>query len=372
MEVDQILCMNGGEGETSYANNSLIQKEAMLKAKPILEESIAKVYLSSSAECLNVADFGCSSGPNTLLLIWEMIDTIHATSQGFNRKAPMFQVFLNDLPGNDFNTIFRSLPSFYEKLKKDKGSEFGPCFIAGMPGNFYGRLFPNHFLHFVHSSYCLHWRSQIPDLVGESGVPLNKGNIHIAKTSPHGVRKAYLDLFKRDFTSFLRSRAQEMVPGGHMVLTFQGMGSNRKADSSSNQSFTIWELLGITLNDMVLEGKVEEAKLDRFNLPFYAPTAEEVRDVIQTEGSFNIQRLETVEVDWDSNMDDSNKSFGSDKPSRGKYVAIGIRVVAEPILASYFGEDIMDDLFDMFSNNIEEYLEVEEAKYTNIIVSMNK
>jgi hypothetical protein len=184
MDVDQILCMNGGEGETSYANNSLIQvsfsrmhttiyfqckfliicfliftvfqREAMLKAKPILEESVAEVYLSSSPECLKVADFGCSSGPSTLLLIWEMKDTIHAASQGFNRKASMFQVFLNDLPGNDFNTIFRSLPSFYEKLKKDKGSEFGPCFIAGMPGNFYGRLFPNHF---VHSSYCLHWHS---------------------------------------------------------------------------------------------------------------------------------------------------------------------------------------------------------------------
>jgi hypothetical protein len=112
--------------------------------------------------------------------------------------------------------------------------------------------------------------------------------------------------------------------------------------------------------------------LDRFNLPFYAPTAEEVRDVIETEGSFNIQRLETFDVDWDSNMDDSNKSFGSDKPTRGKYVAMSIRVVAEPILASCFGEEIMDGLFDMFSNNIEEYLEVEEGKYTNMIISMNK
>jgi hypothetical protein len=145
----------------------VFQREAMLKAKPILEESIAEVYLSSSPECLKVADFGCSSGPNTLLLIWLTMDTIHATCQGFNRKAPMFQVFLNDLPGNDFNfqvhfvQVFQEMPSFYEKLKKDKGSEFGPCFIAGMPGNFYGRLFPNHFLHFVHSSYCLHWRSQV-------------------------------------------------------------------------------------------------------------------------------------------------------------------------------------------------------------------
>jgi len=50
------------------------------------------------------------------------------------------------------------------------------------------------------------------------------------------------------------------------------------------------------------QGKVEEAKFDWFDLPFYAPTAEEVREVIQTEGSFNIQRLETFEVDWDCHM----------------------------------------------------------------------
>ncbi|XP_050263019.1 HVA22-like protein k [Quercus robur] len=42
-----------------------------------------------------------------------------------------------------------------------------------------------------------------------------------------------------------------MVSGGHMVLTI--IGSDRKADSSGNQSCTIWELLGITLNDMVQE-----------------------------------------------------------------------------------------------------------------------
>jgi hypothetical protein len=61
-----------------------------------------------------------------------------------------------------------------------------------------------------------------------------------------------------------------------------------------------------------------------------------------------------------------------DKPSRGKYVAMSIRVVAESILASYFGEEIMDDLFERFSKKIEEYLEVEEGKYSNMIISMKK
>lgn len=93
---------------------------------------------------------------------------------------------------------------------------------------------------------------QVPEgLVDESGIPLNKGNIHIAKTSPHCVLiGVHLSLWG-EFTLFLRSHSQEMVSGGHMVLTI--IGSDRKAVSSINQTYTIWELRGITLNDKVQE-----------------------------------------------------------------------------------------------------------------------
>ena len=76
---------------------------------------------------------------------------------------------------------------------------------------------------------------QVPEgIVDESGIKLKKGNIHIAKTSPHSVLTGVHKSFERDFTLFLRSHSQEMVSGGHMVLTI--IGSDRKADSSGNQS----------------------------------------------------------------------------------------------------------------------------------------
>lgn len=85
---------------------------------------------------------------------------IEAMCCHLHRPIPEFQVYLNDLPGNDFNTLFRSLPAFYEKLKKEKGRESSACFIAGVPGSFYGRLFPTGSLDFIHSSSSLHWLSQ--------------------------------------------------------------------------------------------------------------------------------------------------------------------------------------------------------------------
>ena len=119
------------------------------------------MYNDNISKCFKIADLGCSSGANTFLVISEIIDTIHGLCQQNKQKEPEFSVSLNDLPENDFNSIFKSLPAFYEKLKKEKGDMFGPCLVSGVAGSFYGRLFPSNSLHFVHSSYSVHWLSQV-------------------------------------------------------------------------------------------------------------------------------------------------------------------------------------------------------------------
>ena len=95
-----------------------------------MEESVIQFYCTVFPECLRIANLGCPSGPNTLTVASCIMDSIKATCHGLKQKPPTFQVFLNDLPANDFNTIFQSLPSFYESLKKEKGDKFGPCFVT--------------------------------------------------------------------------------------------------------------------------------------------------------------------------------------------------------------------------------------------------
>jgi len=128
----------------------------MAEARAVLEESVRKLYQALIPECLMVADMGCSSGTNAVLVISEIIDVIDDTCRSLNWPAPELAVFLNDLPGNDFNTLFNNLPSFYKRMEEEKG-----CFVSGTSGSFYGRLFPAQFLHFVHASYSVHWLSQV-------------------------------------------------------------------------------------------------------------------------------------------------------------------------------------------------------------------
>ena len=130
--------------------------------KPVREEAITYLYCSILPRKIAIADLGCSSGPNTLFVVSEFIKTVEKLCRELKHQSPEYQIFLNDLPGNDFNNIFRSLGSFKEKLSEEMVSGVGPCYFTGVPGSFYGRICPNKSLHFVHASYSLQWLSQVP------------------------------------------------------------------------------------------------------------------------------------------------------------------------------------------------------------------
>lgn len=131
--------------------------------KHITIETVQELYFITTPKSIGIADLGCSSGSNTLSTIKDIIEAVQGISLKMMQLTPEFRVYLNDLPTNDFNSIFKSLPDFSKQFKKDKNDRGCPSsiFIGGYPGSFYGRLFPNSCLHFVYSSYSLHWLSRV-------------------------------------------------------------------------------------------------------------------------------------------------------------------------------------------------------------------
>ena len=132
--------------------------------KSLIINSATDVYISQMPERFTVADLGCSSGPNALCLVEDIVGSIGKISSRSSQAPPEFSVLLNDLPTNDFNTIFFSLPEFTDRLKSAaKSDEWGRpmVFLSGVPGSFYGRLFPRTSVHFICSCSSLHWLSQV-------------------------------------------------------------------------------------------------------------------------------------------------------------------------------------------------------------------
>ncbi|CAI8593566.1 unnamed protein product [Vicia faba] len=353
MGLTQVLRMNGGMEEISYANNSLIQREAISLTTSLRAKAITNLYCSLCPRSLAIADLGCSSGPNTMLVISEIIKVVEKLCQEMNYKSPEYKVFLNDLYGNDFNSVFKSLDNFKEKLCVEMQTEMNPCYIFGVPGSFYGRIFPNKSLHFVHSSYSLHWLSKVP-----KGVENNKGNIYVTSTSPSNVLKSYYKQFHIDFSQFLKYRAEEIVEGGCMILTFLGRESD---DLLSDGVCYGWELLATALNDMVMQEIIEEEKLNTFNIPNYYPSLSEVKLEVETEGSFSINQLEVFEVNLHALDSDLSESL-----------AKGTRAVIEPLLVSHFSEDVTKEVFDRHRKILTYGISKERTKMTNLIVTLTR
>ncbi|KAL1823563.1 hypothetical protein ACET3Z_010341 [Daucus carota] len=341
----------------------------MLQSREVLEDTIKNFGTHGFAECFKLADLGCSSGPNSFLFITTIVNIVHAVCQKKNLKMPdEFQVFLNDLPNNDFNALFKMTPSFSSVLESEKGLEkIVNCFISGVAGSFYTRLFPSKSLHFVHSSTSVHWLSQVPANL----LDYNKGNIYMAKSSPRCVYEAYFSQFEKDFTTFLRMRSEEVIPNGRMVLSLVGRSS---ADHTMKDSCYMYGLLGKSLLDMSAEGILHEEDITSFNLPYYATCTEELEAIIGSEGSFSLDRFETSEVNWDIREEDEIMESGE---SSGEFIAKTIRAITESMLASDFGDTFIDEIFESiyaYDENRSRQIEWSEVDkiYRFILKEINK
>lgn len=182
---------------TIYGTFGVLQRSVFYEMQHVITKNVRElVEKIGYPDCIKVADLGCSTGQNTVLAMSAIANTVMDSYQRMSKTPPEIDCYLNDLPENDFNTTFKLVPSFLEKLKMEVK---GKCFVSGVPGSFYSRLFPRNSLHFVHSAFSIHWLSKIPN-----DLESNTKSIHIKYPYTPNVYKNYLNQFKNDFSMFLR------------------------------------------------------------------------------------------------------------------------------------------------------------------------
>ncbi|KAL6181465.1 hypothetical protein ACLB2K_048120 [Fragaria x ananassa] len=250
LSVSEAFSMKGGDGPNGYAKNSSFQRNVADVVKELLQETIVEkldteILLSSST--FRIADLGCSVGPNTFSAVENILKSVQTKYQsaGLNTQIPEFQVFFNDHTLNDYIMLFKSLPHKRQ------------YYAMGVPGSFYGRIFPKASIHLFHSSFANHWLSCAPKAVGNKDHPAwNKGHIHYSNSSDEVVR-AYEAQYADDMDCFLNARAEELVYGGLMVLIIPGLPNGTPhSHCTANMTF---QLLESCLMDLVR--KVSTAQL---------------------------------------------------------------------------------------------------------------
>lgn len=229
-------------------------------AKELISEAIADkldlkiLGFDDTLKPFKIADLGCSVGPNTLLAVQNIIEAVELEFQrttNLHQKpsALEFQVFLNDHSDNDFNTLFKSLPHARK------------YFAAGVPGSFHSRLFPRSSIHFVHTSNALHWLSKVPkEIVDPCSPAWNKGSIQCSESNIEVVR-AYSTQYKNDMESFLNARAEELVPGGLMVLILAAVVPDGIPMSNSYVG-VFNNILGSCFNDLAKMVRINDCQME--------------------------------------------------------------------------------------------------------------
>ncbi|KMT12827.1 hypothetical protein BVRB_4g089190 [Beta vulgaris subsp. vulgaris] len=375
MKLEKMLCMKGGKDQTSYANNSQAQAQHAKSMLHLLKEALDRVQLGPQDMPFVVVDLGCSCGSNTVYIVDVIVNHMAKRYEASGCEPPEFSAFFSDLPSNDFNTLFQLLPSYYsydgegggsmeECLAADKHRSY---FAAGVPGSFYRRLFPARSIDVFHSAFSLHWLSQIPEnILDKRSKVYNKGRIFIHGAN-ESIANAYKKQFQTDLGGFLRARAVEMKGGGSMFLVCLGRTSIDPTDQGG-AGLLFGTHFQDAWNDLVQEGLITSEKRDSFNIPVYAPSLQDFREVVEANGSFTINKLEVFRGGSPlvvSHPDDSSEV--------GQAFANSCRSVCGVLVDAHIGDRLGDELFLRVENRATTHANelLEQLQFFHIVASLS-
>jgi hypothetical protein len=200
----------------------------------------------SNSTPLIIADFGSSSGRNSIRIMKLIIEYLEKTNK--LRGLPL--IIHNDLPTNDWTRFFQLLANdnSYQGLANGR--------------SFYEQCLPNNSLSIGYSSASLHYLSKKPCNIQ------NHCYIHFANESE---RERFKHQSKCDFNLFIEHRSRELISGGILILNIPSI--NEHGEMGFNYYFDlIYKCLQIL---SLLTAK----ELSDFTLPFYLRSLLECTDL---------------------------------------------------------------------------------------------
>ena len=198
----------GMVGGGYYDAHSTFQAAVAESGKTLLQNAVAALSLTASGEA-TIADYGCSEGRNSMA-------TIAPLELLAGRGVAGFGVLHNDLPTNDWLSLAKNLSSPDSYLAR-----FPQARALFAPRGFFERVTLPSSVTLGTSGSAVHWLSRQPP-------DLDMPRSLYRSDAPASELAKILKQAAADWRAFLEARAEELQPGG--VLLVQMLGS----DGSSN------------------------------------------------------------------------------------------------------------------------------------------
>ncbi len=230
------------QGRGYYNAHSSLQARSAEEADAMLERALAAAVLPDGP--ITIADFGSSQGRNSLRQMALALDRLAARVA---HKDMM--VVHTDLPGSDFTSLFQLLET--EPHSYLRGRE--RAFASAIGRSFYERLLPADSLAIGWSSFALHWLSASPHPV--------RAHIWPVLAAPDEAA-SLAEVSARDWRSFLSHRAEELVPGGQLVLVIGAVD-----DTGATGLEPLMEMANGVLAKLVAEGRLSAEEHAAMTIP---------------------------------------------------------------------------------------------------------
>jgi hypothetical protein len=341
----------GMKGSGFYDQNSAAQLASMRLVFDWIESALAALPLPPGLQHLTVLDLGSSEGRNALVVMNRIVERVRQ-----RRTDQLIQTIYSDLPSSNFNRLFLNLHA-----ARQAGQIPAGVFAGAVAGSFYEQLLPPRSVHFAMAFNALLWLDQLPEVSLPDFVVYRRPHpprpsLHV----PPETAAAFLRQADRDLLRFLQRRAEELAPGGKLLIVSPGdSNEHRLADG-------IYDVVNDACLDLVAAGRVPRQRYERFTMPLYFRTVAETlaplaRDDSPVKGAFTVDRAETLEVPTPFLVEFDRSG---DAAKMAKDYSGFVRAFSEPIArAALVGDDGDNTILDALYERIQARLQAEPERY---------
>jgi salicylate 1-O-methyltransferase len=259
----------------SYTASSRLQAAGLPGAIKLFEEAANTVPLPRPPQPIVIADYGASTGHNSLLPICAAITVLR------KRTRPEHSILVahTDVPDNDFTAMFRTLeddPDAY--LKKDAAT-----FTSAVGRSFYTQILPSNSVNLGWSSWAIQWLSRVPSSISD--------HIQVAYSGDDDARAAYAKQAASDWHQFIAFRGRELCQGGRLVVLTTAIG-----DDGEFGHRPLFRAVLAELADLVAQGLVTEHEVHRMCIPMVSRRAADFLAPFAPSGSLERLTIDHLEV----------------------------------------------------------------------------
>jgi salicylate 1-O-methyltransferase len=316
----------------SYTASSRLQAAGLQPAIKIFEQAASAISLPSPPQPIVIADYGASTGHNSLLPVGAAIAVLR------KRTRPEHSILVahTDVPDNDFTAMFRTLaddPDTY--LSKDAAT-----FASAVGRSFYAQILPSNSVNLGWSSWAIQWLSRVPTPIPD--------HVQIAYSSDEAVRTAYAKQAARDWHEFVAFRGRELSPGARLVVMTMAVD-----DDGEFGYRPLLTALVDALDELTAAGLLTADELRRMCIPTVSRSEADFLAPFAPSGRFERLEVEHLEV---FNAEDrfwQKYKKDSDAKAFGAQWAAFVRASVFPTLAGALEGGVADPRSTQFFDQLE-------------------